>query len=920
MKALLCAVALLFLTSISFAQNVYQIRADTVRIYNTCDTAELVLENRTKDTLGFLFNKGKGRTEFRRLHLQQIGTKLAITGQDTLDLSGFNLETLQTVMNRGNTTTRDLVFGGISSQSPALSWGYNSDYWRIFVESPQDTPAGDMIFETGDNDQEGWMFRSKNGTTPKQVLNIQPEGTFTFLGNNILHEGNHAPGSAFSQTLTGANVFSTITTNASGHVTQLSTRALTPADIGAAAASGSGSYIQNQTAADQPSSGFRITGLGRSNSQFQIVKDGSNSIVSAFQLFNAASTRGANIQLDGNTNPGLAFWVHDGTAWQNRLTLAANGSVGIGTATPIGGLHVVNNTSGIVLESTRAYASTSGGLFGAYNRGTPTGANQRLGGVIMGALTNGTEYRPSSQIDVLTSAAWTNDASQPSYMRFMTTPEGAFQPLERMRIAADGTVKLFNIPALGTTGTNFLTSNGGVISSRTAAQVLTDLGAAPASGSGNYIKNQQAAAQTENFWINGIGRTEGGRFLVQKNGSDTINAAFHLGNAALTNGANFQLTGGSVPGLGTWVHSGTAWVERMRINADGNVGIGTSSPGTLLHVNGAATVNSLNGSGASTLQVSSGSSAQALALIGGATGPQSNQGGAITLFSGAHASQPGMIAFYTGAGTGGTQQPERMRISAAGNVGINTTTPAARLDVGGNIRATNGRLQATNGTIVTDMYYSSADGVGTIGTTSYHPLAFVAGGQEIARITPDGYLGIGVTNPSVPLDVGGVANFGSELNMGGALTISGSREAYLTGLNVSGNSLFAGSTNIDAAGKLGIGVSIPAHSLDVQGSVGFSGRTVTATTTLTATDCIIQVNNSAAATINLPAVAGSNKKIYIIKKISGASLNVTIDPSGSELIDGATTKALTLQYSSVIIYCTGAGWAIVGAYAPGMTL
>lgn len=821
MKALLCAVALLFLTSISFAQNVYQIRADTVRIYNTCDTAELVLENRTKDTLGFLFNKGKGRTEFRRLHLLKIGSsKLAIVGQDTIDL----------------------------------------DFAQY----------GDSAY----------------------VLKAR---TLTLAGGSGISITGGTQDLSANRTWTVTNTGVTSVNGATGAVT-------------VAPASGSGNYIQNQTAADQPSSGFRITGLGRSNSQFQIVKDGSNSIVSAFQLFNAASTRGANIQLDGNTNPGLAFWVHDGTAWQNRLTLAANGSVGIGTATPIGGLHVVNNTSGIVLESTRAYASTSGGLFGAYNRGTPTGANQRLGGVIMGALTNGTEYRPSSQIDVLTSAAWTNDASQPSYMRFMTTPEGAFQPLERVRIAADGTVKLFNIPALGTAGANFLTSNGGVISSRTAAQVLTDLGAAPASGSGNYIKNQQAAAQTENFWINGIGRTEGGRFLVQKNGADTISAAFHLGNAALTNGANFQLTGGSVPGLATWVYSGTAWVERMRINADGNVGIGTSSPATLLHVNGAATVNSLNGAGQSTLQVTSGSSAQAIALIGGATGAQSNQGGAITLFSGAHVSQPGIIAFYTGTGIGGTQQPERMRISAAGNVGINTTTPAARLDVGGNIRATNGRLQATNGTIVTDINYASIEGgVGTVGTLTSHPLLLLVGGVEQARLTSDGYAVTGSITAS-----GTIANDAVTLDQFGGITGAS--------LTLTGSGTFAGGTKIDASGKLGIGVSSPVHSLDVQGSVGFSGRTVTATTTLTATDCIIQVNNSTAATINLPAAAGSNKKIYIIKKISGASLNVTIDPSGSELIDGAATKALTLQYSSVIIYCTGTGWAIVGAYAPGMTL
>lgn len=87
MKILLLILASLILTTCCLAQNIYQIRADSVRIYNTCDTAELILENHTQDTLGFLFNKGKGRTEFKRLQLATVGSNsIAIVGQDTLEL------------------------------------------------------------------------------------------------------------------------------------------------------------------------------------------------------------------------------------------------------------------------------------------------------------------------------------------------------------------------------------------------------------------------------------------------------------------------------------------------------------------------------------------------------------------------------------------------------------------------------------------------------------------------------------------------------------------------------------------------------------------------------------------------------------------------------------------------------------------
>ncbi|WP_341840862.1 tail fiber domain-containing protein [Chitinophaga caseinilytica] len=121
------------------AQHVYSIRADSVRIYNVCDTAELILENKTQGVQGYLYNRGAGRTEFRKLKMVAIGnSKLAIAGQDTIDLatlthiggidtvyrSGDSLrfvkrgivssfyapatqETLQTVTERSNVSSRD---------------------------------------------------------------------------------------------------------------------------------------------------------------------------------------------------------------------------------------------------------------------------------------------------------------------------------------------------------------------------------------------------------------------------------------------------------------------------------------------------------------------------------------------------------------------------------------------------------------------------------------------------------------------------------------------------------------------------------------------------------------------------------------------------------------------------------------------
>jgi hypothetical protein len=214
-----------------------------------------------------------------------------------------------------------------------------------------------MIFESGDNDQEGWIFRSKNATTPKQVLNIQPEGTFTFLGNNILHAGNHAAGSAFTPTLTGANVLSSITTNASGHVTALTTRALTAADIGAAPASTSGNYVQNLAVASGiQTANFSINGTGYAGTGGATPLLFSNNSAGQLNLVGGAtgagSLRGGEIVLLGGswgTTPGEILFRTgtggSGAQQPERMRIDAAGDVGIGTTTPSSKLEVNGATT-----------------------------------------------------------------------------------------------------------------------------------------------------------------------------------------------------------------------------------------------------------------------------------------------------------------------------------------------------------------------------------------------------------------------------------------------------------------------------------------------------------------------------------------------------------------------------------------------
>lgn len=93
-------------------------------------------------------------------------------------------------------------------------------------------------------------------------------------------------------------------------------------------------------------------------------------------------------------------------------------------------------------------------------------------------------------------------------------------------------------------------------------------------------------------------------------------------------------------------------------------------------------------------------------------------------------------------------------------------------------------------------------------------------------------------------------------------------------------------------------------------------RTTTAVTyTALVTDYIIGVTSTAAArTINLPAAATAGAgKIFIIKDESGACAtnNITIDANSTELIDGATTYVMNVNYQSVTLYCSGTAWFII---------
>jgi hypothetical protein len=117
---------------------------------------------------------------------------------------------------------------------------------------------------------------------------------------------------------------------------------------------------------------------------------------------------------------------------------------------------------------------------------------------------------------------------------------------------------------------------------------------------------------------------------------------------------------------------------------------------------------------------------------------------------------------------------------------------------------------------------------------------------------------------------------------------------------------------IHSSGNVGVATAAPTSSLHVTGSVAMSVTAKTASYTATANDHTIICNNTLAAiTISLPTATGCAGRVYVIKKISGGLLNVTIDPSGIETIDGALTRILTIQYDGVMVQSDGLNWVVI---------
>ena len=343
----------------------------------------------------------------------------------------------------------------------------------------------------------------------------------------------------------------------------------------------------------------------------------------------------------------------------------------------------------------------------------------------------------------------------------------------------------------------------------------------------------------------GVGTTSpGARFEVRKtDGGNAFRFANYVDGGALgswvgTYGAEFRtVTSGGVS-HGMLINNNEANDARHTLDisdsnglfatfTNGKVGIGTASPAAKLH-----TVNTVdaegplfeNTGGRGSVTVKASSTNSAYINFGNANGnsrafidfrESTGYLSLATSFSGGH------IIFSTDA------QVEKMRITSAGNVGIGTTAPGAKLtimaDDGGGGLVETIRFNRSGDGLRYNSIYSATPNSAAIGTLDFrvHDAVTSASQATVMTLKGSGNVGIGWTTPYSTLTVGsndstavitpGGNNTHLTLKTVGA---NGAIRFYATGGTTS-NVAATESMRVDAGGNVGIGTTSPTAPLHV---------------------------------------------------------------------------------------------------------
>ena len=317
----------------------------------------------------------------------------------------------------------------------------------------------------------------------------------------------------------------------------------------------------------------------------------------------------------------------------------------------------------------------------------------------------------------------------------------------------------------------------------------------------------------------------------------------------------------------------------------GNVGIGTTGPDTLLTVKG----STANG---------------ALKFIA----PE----GTTRLLLDYTDTIDAQLNLYNEGGSQGT------RIGATtntffnvngGNVGIGTVSPGAKLDIVGAGNSPVIRLTSDLATDVTAFLQSVDNLEARFGTNSTHPLAIYTGSTERMRIDTGGNVGIGTTSPQAPLHVAGpdvgAFIYLSSNNGYGKIVLGGSGGSANL-INTTGGWQWNTQLNI-MNGNVGIGTTAPGNKLQVGASGDGTSAAANAwytfsdirlkTSIMPLTDILPKLDNINAVGFNWKNGVDTRRQIgFIAQEVEKVFPElVSADDKGYKSIDYSKFSAILLE-------------------------
>jgi hypothetical protein len=398
--------------------------------------------------------------------------------------------------------------------------------------------------------------------------------------------------------------------------------------------------------------------------------------------------------------------------------------------------------------------------------------------------------------------------------------------------------------------------------------------------------------------------------------STTVSSVFpYASTTALTVSGNAYF-----PGSGIW-------------NSSGDVGIGTTTPGSLLSLGGIANfttaTSTFYSSGGLNLSggcyaiggtcLTVGSFGGTLAITNGGTNATTQTTNGVNYFNGTSITS-GTDFNYNGTnvGIGSTSPSKKLTVlgssvsSAIGQAPVRigvTTASSVGLELGtygGGFAMLQGLQHTTNaaGMVLLNPFGGSV-GVGTTTNSDY-----------TFSVTGTNYV-TGATTLGSTLALTGAATFSSTLGISGAITSTATTPntlpyASTTALTVSGNAYFPGSGIWNSSGRVGIGTTTPAVDLDVNGAIRASNiSSMSAVTeggqfTLGWTGAFLtgQGNRS----WNIDSDSSDNLRIFKQDATGATAIGISI---------ASTTGKVTMTYASTTAFSVSGASYFTGTMTAG---